>query len=118
MKKTKISNLYKTVTKLNIKYIPDLQSTWPVGSYALPMSKYGCPEDVSRGWSRGYINISLVHPINVTFWNASVQADSTLENSDQMSINDLENVYVKGRIFLQFEPEDIYCRGEFPEVLN
>ena len=35
--------------------------TFPEGSYALPMSVYGCPEPSLEGWVYGYLNISFTY---------------------------------------------------------
>jgi hypothetical protein len=32
-------------------------SLWPPGPFAIPMSKYGCPESESRGWTKGVLHV-------------------------------------------------------------
>ncbi|XP_060579921.1 uncharacterized protein LOC132736738 [Ruditapes philippinarum] len=45
-----------TCEKLNItKERQDKQSKWPPGPYAVPMSKYGCPESHTRGWFKSFM---------------------------------------------------------------
>jgi hypothetical protein len=33
---------------------------WPPGPYAIPMSKYGCPESQSRGWFKSFLKVNMV----------------------------------------------------------
>ncbi|XP_053379197.1 uncharacterized protein LOC128548432 [Mercenaria mercenaria] len=39
---------------------------WPPGPFAIPMSKYGCPESQSRGWSKGVLKVNLATQNNRT----------------------------------------------------
>ncbi|VDI03839.1 Hypothetical predicted protein [Mytilus galloprovincialis] len=43
-------------------------SIWPTGSYALPASMYGCPED---DWEMRYINLTLPISSNDMYWESS-----------------------------------------------
>ncbi|XP_060063809.1 uncharacterized protein LOC132544254 [Ylistrum balloti] len=46
-----------------------LQSAWPYGNYALPMSSYGCPEAGVYQWETGYINLTLNKNAKAQAWN-------------------------------------------------
>ncbi|XP_060579864.1 uncharacterized protein LOC132736691 [Ruditapes philippinarum] len=49
-----------TCEKLNIsKERQEKKSFWPPGPYAIPMSKYGCPESWSRGWLKSFLKINM-----------------------------------------------------------
>ncbi|XP_060583372.1 adhesion G protein-coupled receptor L1-like [Ruditapes philippinarum] len=59
------------------------QSKWPPGPYAIPMSRYGCPESWSRGWSKGFLKI------NMTVLDNSLESNSSV--SEYNSVNMYEN---------------------------
>jgi hypothetical protein len=42
------------------------QSMWPPGPYAIPMSKYGCPESQSRGWFKSFLSVSMITSENTS----------------------------------------------------
>ncbi|XP_060552407.1 uncharacterized protein LOC132713744 [Ruditapes philippinarum] len=53
--------------KLNIsKERLEKQSMWPPGPYAIPMSKYGCPESKSQGWFKSFLKVSMITSENTS----------------------------------------------------
>ncbi|XP_060571781.1 uncharacterized protein LOC132729959 [Ruditapes philippinarum] len=50
-----------TCENLNItKERREKKSVWPPGPYAIPMSKYGCPESQSRGWFKSLLKVNMI----------------------------------------------------------
>ena len=54
-----------------------LESEWPTGEYALPMSMFGCPEEETRGWQNGFINLTIPVTAPNHEWN-----DDDLETTE------------------------------------
>ncbi|XP_053385660.1 uncharacterized protein LOC123537998 [Mercenaria mercenaria] len=43
----------------------EIESEWPVGKYAIPMSRYGCPESYVQGWREGHLSVRWRNPHKV-----------------------------------------------------
>ncbi|XP_060575568.1 uncharacterized protein LOC132733020 [Ruditapes philippinarum] len=77
-----------TCENLNIsKERRDQQSMWPPGPYAIPMSKYGCPESQSRGWFKSFLKLNMVVPSNSsdsssTLYDRESERKSLFEDDD------------------------------------
>ena len=60
---------------------------WPVGPYAVPMTKYGCPETQTHGWRIGYINIAYVEPLGFLFEKYNMTVVSAKKTQQHYSTN-------------------------------
>ncbi|XP_060594415.1 uncharacterized protein LOC132748797 [Ruditapes philippinarum] len=70
-----------TCEKLNIsKERKEKQSMWPPGPYAIRMSKYGCPESLSRGWLKSFVKVNMVVLSNSSEKNTTISGRKSGDN--------------------------------------
>ncbi|XP_060559297.1 single-stranded DNA-binding protein-like, partial [Ruditapes philippinarum] len=58
---------------------------WPPGPYAIPMSKYGCPESQSRGWFKSFLKVNMV------VLSSSSDSSSTLNGRESEPVSLFED---------------------------
>ncbi|CAC5409404.1 unnamed protein product [Mytilus coruscus] len=68
-------------------------SIWPTGSYALPASMYGCPED---DWEMRYINLTLPISSNDMYWESSGTFYSLRYYGDVFNYSHLKDLHILG----------------------
>ena len=49
-----------------ILQLVDTLRKWPDGSYSIPMTIYGCPDQAINNWKHGSINFTFTYPMTLT----------------------------------------------------
>jgi hypothetical protein len=75
----------------------EIVSLWPDGPYAIPMTKYGCPESEIYGWREGYLSISWEQPqiVYVQVKSADVETDVLPVEPEQVFKTPKEHMHLK-----------------------
>lgn len=93
---------------MNIPDQTEMVSLWPPGPYAIPMTRFGCPESSMQGWREGYIQLAWGEPQKVRINSNSSSIDIVDEDMfGNFKAEQMFTDFEKYQMFLPTTPNSV-----------